>query len=82
MKRQCNVRKAQVGPVKPFAHKHSTMVGAVCRQVPPLRHVVLEQIAAKSSISVYQEHSFTPSYSIHIVLQQNLMDKYIEQYCH
>jgi len=38
-----NIRKLQVGPVKPVAHKHSAIVEAVCRQVPPFKHVFIEQ---------------------------------------
>ena len=42
-----NLRKAQVEPENPSEHKHSTIVVAVCRQVPPFRHVLVEQIDAK-----------------------------------
>jgi len=42
-----NIRKLQVGPVKPVAHKHSTIVAAVCLQVAPFKHVSVEQTKAK-----------------------------------
>jgi hypothetical protein len=43
-----NIRKLQVGPVKPNAHKHSAIVGAICLQVPPFKHVFVEQTESKS----------------------------------
>lgn len=38
-----NLRRLQVGPVKPVWHMHSAIVGPVCRQVPPFWHVFAEQ---------------------------------------
>jgi len=45
--KKINLRKLQVGPVKPVAHKHSAMVNATCLQVPPFKHVFVEQTEAK-----------------------------------
>ncbi len=42
-----NLRKLQVGPVKPFVHKHSAIVEAVCLQVPPFKQSFVEQTEAK-----------------------------------
>lgn len=43
-----NLRKRHVGPTKPVGHKHSAIVGAICRQVPPLSHVFGEQTDTKN----------------------------------
>ncbi len=57
-RKKINIRKLQVDPVKPLAHKHSAIVGAVCLQVPPFAHELLEQTEAKEYFYIIKKNNF------------------------
>jgi len=75
--------KLHVGPVKPARHKHSAIVGAICRQIPPFWQVFAEQTDPIQNSSIdFLLQPIDLSYSIHIVVQQILLNIHIEHDCY